>query len=159
MRMSIPAALLLAAALSSCGREDPTLPALHPSDEAARIVVALDADTTALPRDPFRIESAAVEGDTLRLRVSAGGGCREHEFALLAVGGWRESYPVQVPLFLAHDAHGDPCRAIVSFDLRYDLRPLAGAYREAYQAQSDSVFLDIPDRAAVTSDAMVLYRF
>jgi hypothetical protein len=153
------ALLLTAVALIACSGSDPAGPIKHTADVAAPIVIALTTDRPNQPSDPFKLDSARVEGDTLNMFISVGGGCRDHEFALVAVDGWRESYPVQVPLFLAHDAKGDMCRAIVSYHLRYDLAQLAAAYRRAYQTQSDSVALIVADRADVTADARVLYRF
>lgn len=85
-----------------------------------------------LPSDPASVTSAAVHGDSLVLEVTFGGGCARHDFALYASGVWMESFPVQTPVSLAHDAHGDNCRALLSRELRFDLSPLADAYRRAY---------------------------
>jgi hypothetical protein len=74
-----------------------------------------------------------------------GGGCAVHDFALLVVPIFLESYPVQMSGSLAHDAKGDPCRALVSSDIRFDLSPIKEAYRQSYGVQSDTVHLRIGD--------------
>ncbi len=93
-------------------------------------ITVLDSPIT-LPRDAATIQSATVTGDTLRLRVTYAGGLVEHRFALYGVG-FKESYPVQVDVFLAHDARGDAGEALLTRDLSFDLSPLVQAYRESY---------------------------
>jgi hypothetical protein len=83
------------------------------------------------PADRAAITRAVLDGDELVLDVEHSGGCAEHDFALYA-GGFRESEPVQTVLHLAHDAHGDPCRALVRRELRFHLGPLQDAYRRSY---------------------------
>jgi hypothetical protein len=95
--------------------------------------------------DPYELASARVEGDTLHVTVQYGGGCAVHDFSLLVVPIFLESYPVQMSGSLAHDAKGDPCRALVSSDLRFDLSPIKEAYRQSYGVQSDTVHLRIAD--------------
>lgn len=71
--------------------------------------------------DPYMIENVLVWENSLEIRVRYSGGCREHSFELLWDGTERESFPVQIPLFLVHDNNNDPCRAIVSETLEFDL--------------------------------------
>lgn len=95
--------------------------------------------------DPYELVSARVDGDTLHVSVRYGGGCADHDFALLVVPLFMESYPVQMAGSLAHDAKGDPCRALVSSELRFDLSPIKELYRQSYGAESDTVHLNIAD--------------
>jgi hypothetical protein len=100
------------------------------------------ANGSAAPRfDPASIESAAIEGDLLRLQVRHGGGCEKHDFELLHSGVFLESNPVQARLDLAHDAHGDACRALVGARLSFDLAPLKREYQQAYAQQHGIVVL------------------
>jgi hypothetical protein len=73
--------------------------------------------------DAYALVSARVEGDTLHVAVEYSGGCATHEFALLVSPSFMESYPVQMAGSLAHDAGGDPCRALVGSRLELDLSP------------------------------------
>ena len=43
-----------------------------------------------------------------------------------------ESQPVQVRVFLSHWSFNDPCDAVVSRELRFDLGPVKQAYQAAY---------------------------
>jgi hypothetical protein len=45
-----------------------------------------------------------------------------------------ESYPVQANLYLRHDAHDDPCDAIVTDSAEFDLGPIIGLYKQMYGA-------------------------
>jgi hypothetical protein len=96
------------------------------------IIVDFDTEPSAWPGDAFQIQEAAVSGHTLHTRLSYGGGCKEHEVRAVAWGGWMESFPVQVRLFLSHDAHEDPCDAWITRDFTFDLRPLKASYQASY---------------------------
>lgn len=130
----------------SAGPFDPT-----PTTDsiASTLVGSLDpADWTL---DPFVLDSTAVVGDTLRLSVTFGGGCRDHEFTFVMSTLFQESNPVQSPSLLSHDSHDDPCDALVHRDLATDLAPLKLAWREAYQRTSGTIVLRIllPDEDVV----------
>lgn len=82
--------------------------------------------------DPVELTGARADGGFLVLDVRYGGGCAVHDLDAVAWTGWMESHPVQVGVALAHDAHGDACKALVGRTLRFDLEPLRRAYAEAY---------------------------
>jgi hypothetical protein len=88
------------------------------------------ASTTRMDRADIR--GAAITGDLLRLDVEYGGGCAEHRFALLFEHVFLESLPPQAVLRLAHDARGDPCRALLQRELVFDLAPVRRAYERNY---------------------------
>jgi hypothetical protein len=96
------------------------------------VVVDFGTRPDKWPQDPLTIEDAGVAGDFLDVRVGYSGGCRTHDIHAVAWGGWMESHPVQVRVYLSHDDRGDPCDAIITRDLRFDLRPLKIAYEDAY---------------------------
>jgi hypothetical protein len=84
------------------------------------------------PRDNLSLQRLEVRGDQLELRVSYSGGCELHDLKAVAWGGWMESFPVRIRAFISHDSRADPCDAIVTREVRFDLRPLQTAYQEAY---------------------------
>jgi len=86
------------------------------------------------PTDPVEILDAKLEAPLLTLTVRYGGGCARHDFDLIVASGWRESYPVQVDVDLAHDGHSDVCDALPTETVRFDLTPL----REDYEANYGS---------------------
>jgi len=77
----------------------------------------------ALKMDSYRMDTVFVDGDTLRLKVSYSGGCRDHTFKL-----WKlppnALVPPPVELLLDHDAHGDLCEAWLTRWLAFSLRPI-----------------------------------
>lgn len=145
-RHTVVAAVTLA--LLGCGTDGPT--SLGPTeallsddlDEGrGRVVLVPDANDASLPRDPVNIGAVSIEGDTIQIRVAFGGGCAEHRLRLLVETTWMESYPVQVPARLAHDANDDACDAVINGTLRFDLSPLKRMYQAAYQTASGKISL------------------
>lgn len=149
--------LLCSAAFAALGCSDGSplrpLTADHPWIPAT---VVSQFDPTAWPRDAIDLHSATVRGDTLRLAVHYGGGCAAHDFGLLLSSSFRESQPVQAPALLAHDAHDDPCDALLSATLLADLRGLAEEWRRAYQADTGTIILIL---AVGDSEVPVRYVF
>jgi len=96
------------------------------------IVVDMKGDLDGWPADAVEIVAASLDSPVLRLTVRFGGGCQRHGLDLVAWSGWRESFPVQVGVALAHDAHGDGCRALLTRELTFDLTGLREAYLNTY---------------------------
>jgi hypothetical protein len=145
----------LAALLASCasGVDPDSAPAL--SDDGRGQAVLSDADAEGRwPSDLLAIDQARVTGDTLVVAVSHGGGCADHSYQLVVSRIWMESFPVQVPARISHDAHGDRCKALLRRELRISLRPLADAYRAAYRQEHGTVAI----RLAGASESL-LYSF
>jgi hypothetical protein len=116
------------------------------NDEPAPIVRRCDPN---LRRDPYRVLDAEITADTLLMSVQYGGGCREHTFTLCWSGEILESYPVQAPLVLHHDAHGDLCRALITKDLRFNLRSLKKEYQRLYRHRHGVIVLQIDGQASL----------
>ncbi len=95
-------------------------------------IVDFDSRPDDWPGQPWALKGYALERPVLTLDVEYGGGCEDHEFDLVAWGGWLESFPVQVNVLLAHEDHGDACDALLTSELRFDLTPLERAYAAAY---------------------------
>ncbi|MCI0447124.1 hypothetical protein L0152_28445 [bacterium] len=97
-----------------------------------RIIMIENLDSLNFAIDPAGIDTASIQGDLLRLKVSHAGGCEPHDFSLYGLSAFLESYPPQAEIFLAHDAHDDMCEAWLTKDLRIDLAPLREVYQQAY---------------------------
>ncbi|MXZ01815.1 hypothetical protein F4Y93_14665, partial [Candidatus Poribacteria bacterium] len=61
--------------------------------------------------DAYTLNSATITEDTLNISVSYSGGCEKHVFTLVVSEGFLESFPVQLPVSIAHDANNDTCEA------------------------------------------------
>jgi hypothetical protein len=117
------AALLVLATTTTTGCD-----AVSASEPDAPEVQILDGFPHVLPdsirQDSFRIDTASVDGDLLRLDVSYEGGCAEHAFTLYSSEYLSESLPPHTNTFLSHDAGGDSCTETVREELTFDLSPL-----------------------------------
>ncbi len=80
------------------------------------------------PRDQVSINKVVLRGDNLTLKVSYGGGCEEHDFALIAQTTNMSILPIHVFVLLSHNANGDNCLAWLSRDLTFNLVPLKRAH-------------------------------
>lgn len=152
MRNVIWTALL---ALAAAGCAAPTV--VEPPDGG--YLVQVGAVPGGVRFDPASIVEAEIVGDVLRLQVTHGGGCRDHAFSLYGGGAWMESAPVQTTVTLAHDARGDPCRAVVGRELRFDLTPLRDAYRRAYGDRGPLVIHVVEPGGPQASRHTLTYRF
>ena len=72
---------------------------------------------------PFSVQTASVDGDTLRVKVQYGGGFRDHQFRLVSGGAATKSLPRQQRLRIEHEGQGDPGRALITLDEAFDLTP------------------------------------
>jgi len=104
--------------------------ALH--EEAEEIILFDDISSIHLATDSATINEVSIDGDQLHLEVTYSGGCATHEFELYGSRVLLESYPVQAEILLSHDANDDPCDAITTEELVFDLLPLKQAYLQAY---------------------------
>jgi hypothetical protein len=149
---AVTVGILAAVAGGGCASSDvvgPPAPVVAMAEKS----VALTEHPDRWRHDRYEFLSARIEGDVLHVQVQHGGGCTTHDFTLLISPIFMESYPVQMSGSLAHDAKGDPCRALVGSTLHFDLSPIKHLYRQSYGVQSDTIHLRIagwPERVSYT---------
>jgi hypothetical protein len=97
------------------------------------------------PVDPLFIEALRIEGDTLHVDVSHGGGCEQHRYGLCYEEAWAGSSPLQVGLRVLHDDGGDTCDALRSESLTFDLARLKDAYAEMFGEGPGALSLGFDD--------------
>ena len=105
--------------------------------------------------DEYELNSATITDDTLNISVSYSGGCKEHEFTLVASEAFLESFPVQLPVSIAHNANGDTCEAYPTSNYRFDLTPIKKMYQKAYQQEAGTIILRLKDAL----DGELVYEF
>lgn len=93
------------------------------------------------PDAPIEVSAASVEGDTLSVEVSHGGGCEEHLYGLCWEPDWAESHPVQVRLEVLHEDNDDGCEAYLTTTVTFDLTPLAEEYEDRYGTSDGTLAL------------------
>lgn len=113
----------LLVALMASGCTEPASDGLHLSDRSDLVLQVVPGIRPPLG-DPATVRAAAVSGDRLTLELQHAGGCRVHRYALATDGEEGLSLPPTYTLYLAHDADGDRCEALLTVRLRVDLRPL-----------------------------------
>ena len=105
----------------------------EPFDSIDGEVLISDDSPASIQEDPFGLDTVFVAGDVMHLKVVYSGGCHDHEFELhMSPATFMESLPVQANLYLYHEDLDDPCDAIVSVDLTFDLRPIGHLYELMY---------------------------
>lgn len=105
--------------------------------------------------DEFALNSATVDGDTLKVNLSYSGGCESHQFTLVASDSFLESFPVQLPIYIAHNANGDTCEAYPTEDYHFDLTQIKTMYQEAYRQEEGTIILRLKDAPNID----LVYKF
>ena len=102
--------------------------------------------------DAYNFNSATIEGDTLTVSVSYGGGCETHEFTLFAEPDMDDDGPfgTMIGIAIAHNANGDMCQAWLTESYDFDLTPIKKKYQEQYKKDAGSISLGIIADALVT---------
>ncbi|MCY4401534.1 MAG: hypothetical protein OXD54_03080 [Candidatus Poribacteria bacterium] len=95
--------------------------------------------------DEFALNSASIDGDTLNVNLSYSGGCETHQFTLVASNSFLESFPVQLPIYISHNANGDTCEAYPTEDYQFDLTQIKTLYQEAYRQEAGTIILRLKD--------------
>ena len=95
--------------------------------------------------DDFVLNSAMITDDTLVINVSYSGGCKAHQFTLIASDTFLESFPVQLHVSLVHDAMGDTCEAYPTEDYHFNLTPIKTMYQNAYRQETGTIILRLKD--------------
>jgi len=115
------------------------------TDCDTRPVIISDLPPTDIQLDAFVLNSATVSRNTLTLNVGYSGGCERHDFDLfMSPAAFLESFPVQANLYLRHNGHNDPCDALVTRDISFELAPIAHLYQHFY-GTSDTILLNVFD--------------
>jgi hypothetical protein len=132
-------------------------PICDPCDGVASIplVQFMFQPYAVIQEDPFVIQSASIDGDVMTLDVEYSGGCLEHEFNLFSIPSFSDVFPIHTNVYLQHIDPGDPCDAVVTTTLQYDLRPIADLYY-VYYGQYDPVEIHLADYEGL-SQVVLLY--
>lgn len=126
LRILLFSVILLSIALLTCNRDKTLMSPLLSSSDQVQLLWNFAASNRAdLEKDAFRIGAVKLSGDTLKITVGFGGGCRAHEFFLFCnASAIYESNPPQVDLYLSHNANGDMCDAYLTETRSFELTSL-----------------------------------
>ena len=108
------------------------------------VVLVDDVNAAGYPHDAITLDSARItDAGHLRLFTKYGGGCADHEAALLVSRTFLESLPPVLRARVAHDARGDQCKALISRPFEFDLTLVRTHYQASYGSRAGAVVLDI----------------
>ncbi|XAL97937.1 hypothetical protein OT109_10030 [Phycisphaeraceae bacterium D3-23] len=128
--LACPFALAMICPLTACSSDDSQAVSHNaddrqPEPEAPETLPITrpngDIDIATVHNDPFQLGGVAIEGDTLLITVSYGGGAEDHDFTLYWNGITARSFPGQINVQLKHNANGDTAEAYLTETLRFDL--------------------------------------
>jgi len=111
--------------------------------DCGKVILANVIDPNYPVMNPYTVNQAEFDEDTLNIEVSYGGGCKEHGFCLIAWSYFLESNPVQTRLILSHNANEDYCEAWITSKLSFDMTPLKQEYYNQDGTISDSIIVRI----------------
>ena len=92
--------------------------------------------------DPFEIEEATIEYDTLWLKTLHSGNCEMHIYDG-CFSEFAESSPVQVTIYISHNANGDECESSIGRDQPFDLSSIKQAYQDGYGVEGGTIMINI----------------
>lgn len=81
------------------------------------------------------IKSAYIEEDTLYLKVSYSGGCKEHVFDLVGDAVVMRSFPPKRSIVLVRNSHGDKCRELITREIMFELSEFQYVSSEENEAE------------------------
>jgi hypothetical protein len=105
-------------------------------------IIIDDSLYQSAPRDPITINNIQLYINLLQFNVSYGGGCKEHEFKLMATS-FMESYPIQVNILLSHEDNDDPCDMWITETLVFSILPLKRSWQQSYNEKSGIIVMNI----------------
>jgi hypothetical protein len=101
-------------------------------------------DPSMRPEQNLNVDALYLAGDALALSVQLGGGCVEHSFKLCYSEAFKESSPVQADLWLVDRAtEPDPCDALLTRELAFDLSALREHYGATYPNGPSQMLLNV----------------
>jgi hypothetical protein len=115
-------------------------------DQQNKIILANKSDRKKWKKDTYFINKSRVEKTNLFLTVTYSGGCKEHNFELVA---WNyfvmKPNEIQADILLSHDSNSDSCKAIIKKELCFDLSPLNSEYHKFFQSTTGTMVLLLED--------------
>ena len=108
-----------------------------------KVILSNGFDSSSAIMDSYTVNNAEFDSDTLNIEVTYGGGCKEHQFLLIAWNYFLESYPFRAGLLLSHNSDNDACKALITSKLSFDMTPLKQEYSKLYGGENGSIILII----------------
>ncbi len=120
---------LLVLLTSSCGNKKSTSEIQIPENEViteqkSGPSLIIDQSGGFDQGDQYNIVSTHIQGDSLHLTITHGGGCKDHEYKLYTNGAMMKSLPPKINVILHHNGNEDYCRALIQKELAFNIGEL-----------------------------------
>jgi hypothetical protein len=113
------------------------------------IILGDNVNTDSFKFDSYRLNDLKLDGDSIILNVSFSGGCREHEFNLIAKNYFGDSEAPKAELLLSHNSNFDPCEAYLTEEHSINLLPLKHEFYKKYGNENGSIRLVLEEKEVV----------
>jgi hypothetical protein len=111
-------------------------------DQVNKIILANKSDQQKWKKDMHFITTSRVDKDNLFLTLTYSGGCKEHNFELVAWNYFvKKPNEVQANILLSHDSNSDFCKSIIKKELSFDLSPLKSEYQKFFLSRLGTIAL------------------
>lgn len=95
-------------------------PQFHPNNLPMAPVFVDSTGFTNWKRDDYDFVKASICNDVLKLTITYGGGCNDHDFDLLVSPVIIKTKPPQMGIVLAHNSNDDLCKALLGQELLFN---------------------------------------
>ena len=115
------------------------------------IILGDKENTASLKFDRYNLNDIKVVGDIVKINISYSGGCRDHEFKLIAQNYFGESDSPKAELVLSHNSNLDPCEAFLTEEHSFNLLPLKYEFIKKFEKDSGTILMVLEEKELVYS--------
>lgn len=115
------------------------------------IILGDNVNTESFQYDRYNLNDIKIVGDAVQLDISYSGGCRDHEFKLIAKNYLGESNSPKAQLVLSHNNNMDPCEAYPTENHSFVLLPLKYEFYKIFGKETGSIRLVLEEKEVVYS--------
>jgi hypothetical protein len=115
------------------------------------IILSNKNNTGSFKLDRYRLNDIKIMGDSIVINVSYSGGCRDHEFNLIAKNYFGDTNLPKTELVLSHNSNMDPCEAYPTEEYIFVLSPLKYEFYRMFGKKTGSIRLILDEREIVYS--------
>ncbi len=110
------------------------------------IILGNIGNTGSFKFDSYSLNDIKIVGDSMIINLSYSGGCRDHEFYLIAKNYFGNSDSPKAELVLSHDNKMDPCEAYPTEDHTFVLLPLKYEYNKKFGKETGKILLVLDEK-------------
>jgi len=110
------------------------------------IVLGDKENTESLKFDHYNLNDIKIVGDSIKINISYSGGCREHEFKLIAQNCFEEDDSPKAKLVLSHNSNSDPCERYITEEHSFNLLPLKYKYYKKFKKELGEIQLVLKEK-------------